>query len=192
MPELTRCRPCARIDFLSHQTARQIPRKLPRISIWGVPSLMGHRGRIPKPTALKVLEGNPGHRPLPKGEPRPTPIAPKCPSWLSADAKTEWKRVAPELERMALLTAIDGAALAAYCEAWAEFKQTGAVIAKEGLTVKTSAGTVVQHPAVGIRHRSMLLIRAFAAEYGFTPASRVRLSNGKEADADERWNGIVR
>ncbi len=73
-------------------------------------------GTKPKPTALKLLEGNPGKRPLPMNEPKPAPTAPKCPSWLHKDAKKEWKRISTELERLGLLTQVDMAALAGYCE----------------------------------------------------------------------------
>ena len=73
---------------------------------------MGARGPAPKPTALKVLDGNPRHRPINRSEPRPRPVAPKCPSWLDAEAKREWRRIAPALERIGLLTEIDGTALA--------------------------------------------------------------------------------
>ena len=52
---------------------------------------MAVRGRKPKPTALKVLEGNPGHRPLNKKEPMPKGKLPRCPEWLEDDAKKEWK-----------------------------------------------------------------------------------------------------
>ncbi|HZK10243.1 MAG TPA: phage terminase small subunit P27 family, partial [Clostridia bacterium] len=38
---------------------------------------MATRGRKPKPTALKVLEGNPGKRPLNKNEPQPERKAPR-------------------------------------------------------------------------------------------------------------------
>lgn len=40
---------------------------------------MAGRGRPPKPTAIKELEGNPGKRPLNKNEPKPKQTAPKCP-----------------------------------------------------------------------------------------------------------------
>ena len=33
-------------------------------------------GPKPKPTRLKVLQGNPGHQKLPKNEPKPRPIRP--------------------------------------------------------------------------------------------------------------------
>ena len=35
------------------------------------------RGRRPKPTALKLIEGNPGKRPLPRDEPTP-PVGAKA------------------------------------------------------------------------------------------------------------------
>lgn len=152
--------------------------------------MMGRRGPAPKPTALKVLEGNPGKRALPVGEPRPRPTAPSCPDWLSEDAKAEWQRHAPELERLGLLTILDGAPLAAAMEAIAELKKANEVIERDGMTCVGSNGALYQHPAVGIRHKAMQLIRAFAAEYGFTPAARVRLATGKP-DEDETWGGIL-
>ena len=47
-------------------------------------------GRKPKPTSLKVLEGNPGKRQLNPNEPKPDASVPKCPAWLSKEAKREW------------------------------------------------------------------------------------------------------
>ena len=61
---------------------------------------MAVRGRKPKPTALKVLEGNPGHRPLNKKEPMPKGKLPRCPEWLEDDAKKEWKRLGKVLAEM--------------------------------------------------------------------------------------------
>lgn len=71
---------------------------------------MGTRGRKPKPTAIKVLEGNPGKRPLNANEPKPEKKSPKCPSWLEPEAKKEWRRMAKVLERLGVLTEIDAAA----------------------------------------------------------------------------------
>ena len=54
---------------------------------------MATRGRKPKPTALKALEGNPGKRPLNEHEPVPPKATLRCPAWLEAEAKKEWKRL---------------------------------------------------------------------------------------------------
>lgn len=77
------------------------------------------RGRRPKPTALKVLEGNPGKRPLNRREPQPLRSIPTCPAHLSPTAKGEWKRLAGQLHRLGILSQLDRAALAAYCQATA-------------------------------------------------------------------------
>ena len=52
---------------------------------------MALKGRKPKPTAIKILEGNPRKRKLNTKEPRPKKIAPKCPVWLDVEAKREWR-----------------------------------------------------------------------------------------------------
>ena len=77
---------------------------------------MAQRGRKPKPTAVKVLEGNPGKRSLNTGEPKPEKKAPRCPAWLEDEAKKEWKRMAKQLEHLGILTEIDMAAFAGYCQ----------------------------------------------------------------------------
>lgn len=78
---------------------------------------MAGRGRPPKPTGIKGLEGNPGKRPLNKNGPKPKKIAPKCPAWLLPDAKKEWRRLSKELETIRLLTGVDMDAFAGYCQA---------------------------------------------------------------------------
>lgn len=144
------------------------------------------RGRKPKPTHLKILEGNPGKRPLNKNEPKPMPIAPKCPHWLSPEAKREWKRVAPELERLGLLTQIDRAALAAYCQAYARWREVEEVIRKQGLTLTTESGYVMPRPEVKIAEKAMQTIRAFCSEFGLTPSSRSRMTLPEvEDDAED-------
>ena len=53
---------------------------------------MATRGRKPKPTAMKELEGNPGKHPLNTSEPKPNKKAPACPKWLEPEAKKEWRK----------------------------------------------------------------------------------------------------
>jgi P27 family predicted phage terminase small subunit len=133
-------------------------------------------GRKPKPTALKILEGNPGHRPIVE-TPKPRPIAPECPSWLTDEAKAEWQRVAPALERLGLLTEVDGTALAAYCEAYSRWRAAEEIIAREGLTYENvRLGRIAQHPAVPIARQMMDQIRAYCSEFGLTPSARGRMT----------------
>ena len=73
---------------------------------------MAQRGRKPKPTAIKELEGNPGKRPLNEAEPKPVKKAPSCPKWLEPEAKKEWRRLSKQLEQSGVLTEVDQAAFA--------------------------------------------------------------------------------
>lgn len=79
---------------------------------------MATRGRKPKPTAMKELEGNPGKHPLNTSEPKPNKKAPACPKWLEPEAKKEWRRLAKQMEAIGILTEVDMAAFAGYCQAY--------------------------------------------------------------------------
>jgi P27 family predicted phage terminase small subunit len=155
------------------------------------------RGRPPKPTKLKLLTGNPGKRPLNASEPKPAAVVPKCPAWLDAEAKQKWKQVAPQLARLGLLTVVDGDALAAYCQAWAEFRQATEVLQQEGRVVRVGGllaedddgqeawiGYQLQpHPAVAQQRSAWQAIKSFAALFGLDPSSRSKLHvAGQEHD----------
>lgn len=165
-------------------------------------------GRKPKPTNIKLLEGNPGKRPLPTREPKPPPIAPECPSWLHKNAKKEWKRIVPQLERMGLLTQVDMAALAGYCEAWAMYMEAMSYLHKNGqsyLTVlRDESGNIVLNdkgeqvilksspwPEASIAHKSLMQVRAFCSEFGLTPSSRARMSVPGADDKDDGMEELL-
>jgi len=90
------------------------------------------RGRKPKPTHLKLIEGNPGKRPIRTGPERSATTMPEPPDLLNADARTEWERVAHGLHALRLLENVDRAALAAYCTAYARWVQAERAIAEMG------------------------------------------------------------
>lgn len=82
---------------------------------------MGKRGPLPKPTALKILEGNPGKRKIKDtGEPMPNvlDVIPDPPEWLMPDAVDEWNKLAPSLMALGLLTEVDLSAFATLCQNW--------------------------------------------------------------------------
>ena len=81
----------------------------------------GSQGRRPKPTAIRRLEGNRGKRAWNHDEPEPPDGIPRCPKHLAPVARTEWRRVARALHAMGVLTPIDRAALAAYCQSYAKW-----------------------------------------------------------------------
>lgn len=142
------------------------------------------RGRKPKPTKLKVLTGNPGKRPLNHHEPRPEPAVPDCPPELSETAQREWQRLVGELSKLNLLTHLDRAALAAYCNAYAMWVEAIEAIQKYGSMVKSPSGFPIQSPYVAIANRQAELMLRISAEFGFTPASRGRIAAPPRAQGE--------
>ena len=96
---------------------------------------MAAKGRKPLPTALKVLEGDrgKGRRPINQNEPAPPQKNVKCPDWLMPEAKKEWKRLAPSLIAMGILTEHDMEAFAGYCQAYARWREAEEFLSQHGL-----------------------------------------------------------
>ena len=90
----------------------------------------------------------------------------------------------PGLSRLELLKPEDRAALAAYCEAWATFRQATEQVQREGLTIEAKQGTLT-HPAVGIARAAGREVRAWAAHFGLTPSSEQALSRGADDGGDD-------
>lgn len=138
-------------------------------------------GRKPKPTALKNLQGNPGKRKLPTNEPKPDNTMPQCPAHLNDEAKKEWKRMAKRLHQAGILTYVDRAALAAYCQAWGRWVEAEELADADGLIIETSNGNKIQNPAVGIANKAMADMVRYASEFGMTPSARTKLKTEPEA-----------
>lgn len=146
---------------------------------------MGQRGPAPKPTALKILEGNPGKQKLNTEEPKPPVPAtvPKPPKRLMPEAKKEWKRLAPSMVAMGLLTEVDLAAFAELCQNYAYYLAVDAEIMSRGekgpiALQKTPSGYLQQHPLLSLRRQYYDTWRKSLADFGLTPASRSRLAAG--------------
>ena len=89
-------------------------------------------GPKPIPTKLKLLKGEKNKDRINTKEPKAIPIIGKPPAFLNKQAKKEWKKVAPKLERLGIATELDGSILAAYCDAYSiwlgavkQFQETG-------------------------------------------------------------------
>ena len=147
-----------------------------------------------EPTALKLLKNNPGKRPLPKNEPKPKVKIPTAPGHLPGPAKTEWKRVSKELYNLGLLSGVDRAALAAYCQCYARWRRAETELNKlekssksihGALVSVTSNGNLIQNPLVGIANTAMKDMIKYAAEFGMTPSARTRIEASPLVDDEE-------
>jgi len=145
---------------------------------------MAKVGRPATPTVLKVLNGNPGKRPLNQDEPKPKPVMPPCPKVLKGEALAEWERMSVKLQELGLLTEIDNAALAAYCQCYARWMQAEEFLEKyshdtngnfNGFMIKTTSGYLQQLPQVSIAQRYAKLMSDYLGKFGLSPADRAGL-----------------
>ncbi len=148
-------------------------------------------GRKPKPTAVKKLEGNPGKRKLNSKEPVPAKGIPACPAWLMPEAKKEWERLAELMNQMGVLTEVDIAAFAAYCQSYARWKEAQEHITSGGSTFETDKGYQQQTPWVGIANTNQKLMLQAASESGLTPSSRSRIIAGNSKAKEPEFQSIA-
>jgi P27 family predicted phage terminase small subunit len=135
------------------------------------------RGRKPKPTEQRRLEGNPGRRPFNVAEPHLPAFAVSIPEELIPFpvAVTEWQRLAPMLGRSRQVTEADRAALTALCLEWARYLVALAEVARAGMTISTRNGYPVPNPHLSIATRALAACQKLWPELGLTPSSRSRV-----------------
>lgn len=148
------------------------------------------KGRKPKPVELKKLEGREKKTEL-KGERLVKPDTfPRCPKWLDKIAKAEWKRVAPVLKKIGLLSQLDRTALAGYCYFYSLFKKAVEKSNQTPEILKTKAGQEYLSPYVKLAFKCVDYLKIFCSEFGFTPSSRGRMQlniqNPQEDDEMEK------
>lgn len=155
--------------------------------------MSGSRGPLPKPLPLRVLEGNAGKRPLDLAAGvNPKIEIPSPPKHLGIEAKKEWKRITPLLEELGLISGLDRAALALYCQAAGRLAElemafNGKVQAKvndgmdyadavyETSYATTPSGYAQQSVIVQLigKHREQL--NRYLMHFGLSPAARGRV-----------------
>ena len=147
-------------------------------------------GTRPKPSALRLIDGDAGHRPPNQNEAKPKSAIPPCPAHLKPHAKKEWRRISKRLLTLGLLTHIDRAVLAMYCQAWARWVEAEEKVAEmPGKDiVKTKGGNIIQNPYLAIANRAQDHLLKCAAEFGMTPSSRTRAV----AETSEKSNSFAK
>ena len=133
------------------------------------------QGRKPKPTAVKLLSGNPGKRAINRSEPRPQIELPPAPEHLGDDEKRKWAAVVKELHPLGLVTTVDKDALAMYCVIYVRWMKAERMVREKGEIIKTAAGNIIQNPYLAIANRALDQLNKLGAEFGMTPSSRSRV-----------------
>lgn len=166
----------------------------------------GRRGRPPTPTALKLLRGNPGKRPINTREPQ-LPAADasfdRPPPELAGNrrARAEWRRVAPLMRACGLVSEAERTALTALCLEWAAYLEAQREL-KHARCLKDDEGHLYRSPYVDIADRALGHCHRLWSELGLTPSGRARVARLPPAHAPRtsdktppqpasKWAGLI-
>ena len=149
-------------------------------------------GRPPKPTALKLVEGNKGKRALPKNEPDPVYLNDLTPpAWLGPQAAEVWNEIAPRLRRARCLTELDIDALAMGCVAIAQYRQSVRRVGDQLVKAKIIESEITGQPVETGEHvnpwyivQSMSYKQAnnLFSQFGLSPSARTRIAINPQDD----------
>jgi P27 family predicted phage terminase small subunit len=128
-----------------------------------------------KPTAIKALEGFPGHQKKNHAEPKPPVKLPAPPKHLSAEAKKVWRRIGPKFAAMGVMAEVDEAAFSMLCESFAQWCDLIEKAREHGPIIKVN-GQPVSNPFLVRADKEAEKTRKLLAEFGGTPAARARLT----------------
>lgn len=148
----------------------------------------------PKPAALKLLQGNPGKRPILE-EPQPDTYqrAPAPPRHLPKLASYFWRRHSRTLFSLGLLTKADISAYEAASMCYARYREAESYITEKGLVLEVAVtdkkgdlvGTRYQkNPATDIAIRERVLLKQYMEQFGLTPSARVKLGTKPKPKVD--------
>tara|TARA_R110000824_G_scaffold198031_3_gene381964 strand:- start:1259 stop:1702 length:444 start_codon:yes stop_codon:yes gene_type:complete len=146
-------------------------------------------GRPRKPTRLKLIHGS-RDRHQNKLEPNPQGVA-VAPDWLIDEALTEWERLAPELERLGILTIADEAEFAIYCQAYAELVEAEAKLQENGKTQTTKDGFERKSAWCSIRDEAWKRLHQAASGFGLNPSARAKVEAKPISKEDDKSKYIA-
>lgn len=165
---------------------------------------MGARGPKPTPAALKAVTGSRVRLAADLGEGINPPVrAPKMPKHLVGPARSEWKRIVPLLLELGLLTELDRAALALYCQAWGDVvllsQQLAAHRREAAAEGKPETDAMWRTLPSGIARPTVVVKLLEEAEkrcdralasFGLSPATRARVTASREAGDQPQLPGM--
>ena len=145
------------------------------------------RGRRPKPTTLKVLQGNPGKRGLNEEEPEYGAGAPPKPDWFDDYASAEWDALTSILVPARVLTKGEIGVLVVACDAYSQLRQCQEYLKEKGsisydASSATSGANYKPYPEVAQRNQARRQYLSALSELGLTPSARTKMKRIPESD----------
>ena len=149
-------------------------------------------GRQKKPTYLRAVEGSldgkygrgrgakAANEPIPLGN-----LSANNPPPHFCDVRKEIWSTALRSAPNGLLRRLDSQCLEDWCESVYISRQAIEKFSASAMLIKTPNGAVVQSPYLGIINTQAKLRKSLAAEMGFTPASRTRISLEDDTESED-------
>ena len=141
-------------------------------------------GPPPTPTALRIVRGNPGKRPLPQNEPHPRAVMPRCPKSVrqNPSARKAWRQLMSLARSMRVLTEADGPLLEKLALSAGRIRWIEAEESKHGLGIfmqiyESKTGAKIGQPSViyTIYRNEMEFFFRGLLQFGMSPAARPRI-----------------
>jgi P27 family predicted phage terminase small subunit len=124
---------------------------------------------------MKLLKGIRPDR-INHSEPQPQPIKLVPPHYVIKEARKEWYRIVPMLDKMGVLGNVDTAALVVYCNTWARYMEVENLIRKGGMITSSEKGVgIYVSPYIRISNECVRIMYRLLTEFGATPSSRSRI-----------------
>jgi P27 family predicted phage terminase small subunit len=144
-----------------------------------------------RPSHLKLVEGRRDRRPasLRHNEPMPRENLIEPPDWLSDEQRAGWNYAIAHAP-FGLLKTIDRALLTSWVIAESVHKDASIKLRNSPLIIKSPQGAIIQSPFLGILNRQVVLMKALAAELGFSPAARTQIAcenNPEKEDPTDKY-----
>lgn len=148
------------------------------------------RGRKPKPSFLRAIDGRASHshKPNPE-EPKPDGDITDPPADLSATQQKIW-RYAIENAPTGMLKLIDTSVFKVWVVAEDTLERARAEVSRLGLLVKTKDGNTVQNPYLAIQNKQAAIVMKAAAELGFSPTARPRVKVSKSGKGSDPFGKL--
>jgi P27 family predicted phage terminase small subunit len=132
-------------------------------------------GSRPRPTALKVLQGERPSR-INDDEPAFAPGVPRKPERFDdPDVATTWDALIEALEPTGMLSAGDGFALMGFAQTWVSFERACALVNSVGPMVLDPKHQPRRNPATFLATQANHDVLAWCREFGMTPAARSQI-----------------
>ena len=146
--------------------------------------IMGKRGPLPENRRLKLLKGTDRADRI-RHHPRARPGRPKRPKHLDKVARAKWRELAGKMEGANLLAELDGATLAAYCQAYSHWVHCENVVREHGRTYSTPTGQLKPRPEFTAARQWLLLMKEYGKQLGLSPGARLRMDIPAESEPVE-------